>query len=88
MDYVKPEPIEEDPLVALSEGHFQAPPSPPPPVSNPLFREESGTPFGEQELRGGREEEQQQDGGEEEFKEEVDDDIKPQLKVSCTFSLY
>jgi len=90
LDHVKPEPMDEqDPLVVLSEGHLQQQqrsPSPPPPPQNSLFREESGTPFGEGEYAGSRaregDEQEEGDG----FKEEVDDDIKPQLKVSCTSS--
>ncbi|GAA5899143.1 uncharacterized protein JCM6883_005121 [Sporobolomyces salmoneus] len=65
---IKPEPIELDPLVALSEGVPQA---------NPLFREESQTPApgDEGELEGEGE-------GEEEMNEELDEDVKPQLKVN------
>ncbi|GAA5828100.1 hypothetical protein JCM5353_005218 [Sporobolomyces roseus] len=85
LDHVKPEPMDEqDPLVVLSEGHLQQQqrsPSPPPPPQNSLFREESGTPFGEGEYVGSRAQEEE-DGEEDGFKEEVDDDIKPQLKVS------
>lgn len=73
---VKPEPIDEDPLVLLSEGRPQ---EGPPRV--PLFREESQTPApGEGVERG--QEGQFREG---EFDEELDEDVKPDLKVNCEF---
>ncbi|GAA5949799.1 hypothetical protein JCM3765_007695 [Sporobolomyces pararoseus] len=72
---IKPEPIEEDPLVILNSQNKDDQPA-------PLFRrrEESETPVPSAsavaERRVGQEEE------EEEMKEELDEDVKPQLRVN------
>lgn len=73
---VKPEPIDEDPLVLLSEGRPQ---EGPPRV--PLFREESQTPAPGEGMERGQEG-QFREG---EFDEELDEDVKPDLKVNCEF---
>ena len=75
---IKPEPIEEDPLVILSQGRSRTTNNS---NTEPLFREESETPVPEPVER------RVVDDEGEEMKEELDEDVKPQLRVNCEYSL-